>query len=133
MNADKILTASNVRKAHPVYRSIAEELAKVDHLKFVKIYKGSIKASNVLSDNGKMMPVVSVGEEGIIGVELLVDIPSQTVQFYAVTSSEKGCGGQLVKAVVNAVPDDWTLVVVMDWSHGFWGAMSKKYPRLMVL
>lgn len=94
--------------------------------------KDKIKASNVLSDNGKKEPIVDVGEANIIGVELLVDKPSQVVQFYAITSSEKGYGEMMVKSVVNAVPDDWRLAVVMDWSAGFWEVMTKRYPRIVV-
>ena len=89
-------------------------------------------ASNVLSDNGKKEPIVNVGEENMIGVELLIDAPSQVVQFYAITSSENGCGEMMVKSVVNTVPDDWTLVVVMDWSRGFWEVMTERYPKIVV-
>jgi hypothetical protein len=31
---------------------------------------------------------------------------------------------------VNAVPDDWFLPVLMDWSGGFWERMAEEYPRL---
>jgi hypothetical protein len=46
--------------------------------------------------------VVIVGEEGIVGVELLIDVPNEIVQFYALTSGTKGCGRQIVDAVVGA-------------------------------
>ena len=132
MNLDKTLKASNVRNEHPIYKQIAKGLSTIDHLAFVKIYNGRIMASNVLSDNGKQEPIVNVGEDEIFGIELLVDEPSKVVQFYALTSSEKGCGEMMVKSVVNTVPDDWTLAVVMDWSGGFWEVMTKRYPRLVV-
>ncbi len=90
-------------------------------------------ASNVLSENGKKEPIVNVGEKNIIGVELLVDELSQVVQFYALTSSENGCGEMMVTSVVNSVPDDWALVVVMDWSGGFWEVMTERYPKIVVL
>lgn len=132
MNIDKILKASNVRKEHTIYRLIADGLTTVDQLKYVKIYNGRILASNVLSDNGKKEPVVNVGEENIIGAELLIDVDTQVVQFYSITSSEKGCGEMMVKSVVDSVPDDWKIVVVLDWSRGFWEVMTKRYTRLMV-
>ncbi len=90
MNIDKILKASNVRKEHSIYRLIADGLTTVDQLKYVKIYNGRILASNVLSDNGKKEPVVNMGEESIIGAELLIDVDTQVVQFYSITSSKKG-------------------------------------------
>ncbi len=132
MNPDKILIASNVRNEHPIYKQVAEELSTIEQLKFVKIYNGRVLASNILSDNGKKQPIVNVGEDGIVGIELLVDESSKVVQFFAITSSEKGCGEMMVKSVVNTVPDDWKLVVVMDWSGGFWEVMTKRYPRIAV-
>jgi hypothetical protein len=98
----------------------------------VKIYNERIMASNMLSDNGKKEPIVNVGKDSIVGVELLIDEINQVVQFYAITSSEKGCGEKIVSSVVNAVPDDWQIVVVMDWSVGFWEVMVERYPRLVV-
>ncbi len=129
---DKILKAGNVRREHAIYMKIAEALSTVDQLKYVKIYKDSIHASNMLSNNGKKAPIVAVGEDSVIGVELLIDEINQVVQFYGITSSEKGCGDKIVASVVNAVPPDWQLVVVMDWSRGFWDIMKERYPRLVV-
>lgn len=132
MNNDKISKASNVRKPHPVYMLISEGLSSIDKLNYVKIYKERIMASNVLSDNGKKQPVVKIGGDNIVGVELLVDVPGKIVDFYAITSSEEGCGGKIVEAVVNAVPENWKIVVFMDWNHGFWESMVNKYPRIIV-
>jgi uncharacterized membrane protein len=75
---------------------------------------------------------VTVGADGIVGVELLVDAESRVVQFYAITSAVKGCGWKIVAAVVAATPADWQLVVVMDWSGGFWQRMAEEYPRLVI-
>jgi hypothetical protein len=130
---DKISKATNVKKVHPVYQQISEDLANIDILRYVKIYNGSIKASNFLSDNGKKEPIIKIGDKDIVGVELLVDIPNKTIQFYSITSSVKGYGGKIVHSVVNSVPKDWEIVVVMDWSMGFWQVMADRYPRLSVL
>jgi len=132
MNSDKILKASNVRKEHPIYMLIAESLSSIHQLNYVKIYSGRILASNKLSDNGKKEPIVDIGIAGLVGVELLIDVDDQVVQFYAITSFEKGCGEMIVKAIVDAVPEEWQVVVVMDWSHGFWQVMTERYPRLVV-
>ncbi len=99
----------------------------------LKIYNGSIKASNFLSENGKKEPIIKIGDENIVGVELLVDIPNKTIQFYSITSSVKGYGEKIVSSVVNSAPKDWEIVVVMDWSMGFWQVMAERYPRLVVL
>jgi hypothetical protein len=133
ISKDKISKANNVKKVHLVYQQISEDLANIDILKYVKIYNGSIKASNFLSENGKKEPVIKLGDENIVGVELLVDIPNKTIQFYSITSSVKGYGEKIVSSVVNSAPKDWKIVVVMDWSMGFWRVMADRYPRLSVL
>ena len=130
---EKISKANNVKKVQHIYNKISEALADVDILRYVKIYNGSIKASNFLSENGKKEPVIKIGDEKIVGVELLVDIPNKTIQFYSITSSVKGYGEKIVSSVVNSVPKDWEIVVVMDWSMGFWQVMAERYPRLKVL
>src|SRR5674476_1570312 len=127
---DKISKATNVKKVHPIYQQISEDLANIDILRYVKIYNGSIKASNFLSDNGKKEPIIKIGDEDLVGVELLVDIPNKTIQFYSITSSVKGYGEKIVYSVVNSVPKDWEIVVVMDWSMGFWHVMADRYQRL---
>ena len=129
---EKISKANNVKKVHLIYQLISEELSNIDRLKYVKIYNGSIKASNILSKNGKKEPITKIGEENIIGVELLIDIPNKIIQFYSITSSVKGYGDKMVSAIVNSVPKDWKIVVVMDWSFGFWQVMVERYPRLEV-
>ena len=76
VSKEKISKANNVRKVYPIYKQISEELSNIDILRFVKIYNGRIKASNVLSENGKKEPITTIGEENIVGVELLIDIPN---------------------------------------------------------
>jgi len=129
---DKISKAGNVRKVDPIYILISEELSNIDILQHVKIYNGRVQASNILSTNGKKEPIVKIGEENIVGVELLIDVPNQIIQFFSITSSEKGYGEKMVSAVVNSIPYDWNIVVFMDWSHGFWQVMAERYPRLIV-
>jgi hypothetical protein len=129
---EKILKASNVKKVHPIFKQISEALSNIDALSYIKIYNGRIIASNVLSKNGKKEPIVLVGELNIIGVELLIDVPNKIIQFYSITSSLKGCGEEMVSSIVNAVPEEWEIVTVMDWSGGFWQVMLERYPRLVV-
>ena len=86
----------------------------------------------MLSKNGKKEPITKIGEENIISVELLIDIPNKIIQFYSITSSEKGYGDKIVSAIVSSTPKDWKIVVLMDWSLGFWQVMAERYPRLEV-
>jgi hypothetical protein len=130
--SEKLLVASNAKKLPGIYFDLSQKLASISGLNYVKIYNGRIMASNVLSDNGKKQPVTEIGKDNIVGVELLVDVSTKVVQFYSITSSVKGCGKKIVHSVVEATPKDWKVVVLMDWSRGFWQAMSKRHPRLVL-
>ena len=130
------IDGARIRKAHsvkhidPVFRSLATALARIPDLRYIKIFPERIAASNALSEDGKKNPVVTIGAEGMVGVELLINVPHEIVQFYALTSDKKGRGRQIVDTVVGGVPEDWSLAVLMDWSGGFWQKMAREYPRL---
>ena len=130
IDGERVRKAHSVRTIHPVVRSLATSLAGIPDLQYVKIFPERVAASNMLSEDGKKNPVVTIGAEGLVGVDLLIDVPHKIVQCYALTSARKGCGRQIVDAVVGAVPDDWFLPVLIDWSGGFWEQMAKEYPRL---
>ncbi len=131
-NDAQVCKARSVRRVDPVSAGIAEVLKGVAPLRYIKLFPGRVTASNAISVDGRKNPVVTVGAEGIVGVELLLDAESRVVQFYAITSAVQGCGRKIVAAVVAATPPDWQLVVVMDWSGGFWQRMAEEYPRLVI-
>ena len=128
----RIFKATNVRNIHPVFLDLTESLSHINAFNYIKIYNDRLCASNQLSTDKKKHPVTAMDQEGIIGVELLIDPDNSTVQFYSLASSKKGYGRRIVEAVVNATPDDWNLVVVMDSSGGFWERMLEEYPRIVV-
>jgi hypothetical protein len=133
LDGKRIFKATNVRKIHPVALDIAESLSHIDALNYIKIYNDRLCASNQLSTDKKKHPVTSMHQQGIIGVELLIDPDIFTVQFYSLASSEKGYGRKIVDAAVRGTPDDWNLVIEMDWSGGFWEKMLEENPRIVVL
>ena len=130
VDGERVRKAHSVRNIPPIFQSLATSLACIPDLRYIKIFPGRIAASNVLSDDGKKNPVVIVGNEDMVGVELLIDVPNEIVQFYALTSATKGSGRRIVDAVVSATPEDWFLAVLLDWSGGFWKQMAQEYPRL---
>ncbi len=132
LDGERVGKAHSVKAIPPVFERLATRLARIPELRYVKLFPERIAASNVLSGDGKKNPVVIIGAEGIVAVELLIDVPHRIVQFYALTSAVKGCGRQIVDAVVGAAPEDWFLAVPMDWSGGFWRRMAEEYPRLFV-
>ncbi len=131
LDGKRIFKATNVKKPLPVFIKLAESLSHIDELNFIKIYNDRLCASNELSTDKKKTPVTTMDQDGIIGIEILIDPTINTIQFYSLTSSKKGCGRKMVNAVVDATPDDWTLVVVMDTSGGFWDRMLEEYPQIV--
>ena len=132
VDGERIRKAHAVRRIDPIFQDLAVGLARIPELRYVKIFPERLTASNVLSQDGKKSPVVKVGAEGLVGVELLVDESTKVVQFYALTSAVRGCGRKMVEAVIAATSEDWQLAVVMDWSGGFWRKMAQEHPRLVV-
>jgi len=132
IDGDRVFKATNVKKIHPVALDLAKSLAGVAMLRFIKIYNDRLCASNLLSTDGKKAPLVETNRKDIVGVELLIDPAFKTVQFFAIASFKKGNGGKIVAAVADATPADWSLVVVMDWSGGFWEKMVEAYPRIVI-
>jgi len=132
LDGERIRKAHSVRRIDPIYQDLAMGLARIPELRHIKIFPERLTASNVLSQDGKKNPVVKIGGDGLVGVELLVDASTRVVQFYALTSAVKGCGRKMVAAVVAATPEDWHLAVVLDWSGGFWDRMTAEHPRIVV-
>ena len=133
IDSNRISKAANVRNIHPVTLALTEGLSKIDSLRYIKIYNDRVCASNQLSDDRKKEPITKTGQDGIIGVQLLVDPDHRAIQFYSLTSSEKGNGRRIVASIAQATPDDWMLAVPMDWSGGFWARMVDEFPRIAVL
>jgi hypothetical protein len=132
IDGKRIFKAANVKKPHQVFLDLAKSLSQIDILHFIKIYDDRLCASNLLSTDKKKRPVTTMNQECVIGVELIIAPDSSTVQFYSLASSQQGYGRKIVDAVVRGTPDDWNLVVVMDWSGGFWDRMIDEYPRIVV-
>jgi hypothetical protein len=132
VDGERIRKAHSVRRIDPIFRDLAMGLTRIPELRYIKIFPERLAASNVLSEDGKKNPVVKIGAEGLVGVELLIDESTRAVQFYALTSAVKGCGRKMVEAVVAATPEDWHLAVVFDSSGGFWRKMMAENPRIVV-
>jgi hypothetical protein len=92
LDGERIRRARSVKEIHPVVQAIATNLRDVPALRYIKLFPERLAASNVLSADGKKNPVIKIGADGLVSVELLIDVPNKIVQFYALTSAKKGCG-----------------------------------------
>jgi len=120
------------KPVHPVVSQIAENLAKVDAMRIVKLTPGFLKASSEAC-GAQRQPVTKPGHPTAIGVSLILDENCEEVQFYEITSAVKGHGSAMVEAVLRALPRQWKVLVPMDWSGGFWKAMRRRHRRIVLL
>jgi hypothetical protein len=79
IDGERIRKAHSVRRVQSIFQHLAAGLARIPELRFIKIFPERVAASNVLPQDGKKNPVVKVGAEGIVGVELLVDESTKVV------------------------------------------------------
>jgi len=72
LDGERVRKAHSVRNVPPVFQSLAISLTRIPDFRYIKIFPRRIAASNVLSDDGKKNPVVIIGDQDIVGVELLI-------------------------------------------------------------
>jgi hypothetical protein len=129
-----IFVANNVRSIHPVVDQMVRNLLEIDLIRFIRVSKNDVHASNDLMVKGRTKIPISTPEHPIaVGVHILFGVYPNAVHFHEITSAIKGYGERMVQAVLKSLPDDWEAAVAMDYSGGFWKRMVKKYPNLIIL
>ena len=68
VDGDRVRKAHSVRKIDAVVEALATSLIRIPDLRYIKIFLGRMAASNVLSEDGKKNPVVTIGAEGMVGL-----------------------------------------------------------------
>lgn len=129
----KITVSRKIKKIDPVVENIANNLAEIDAIHFIRVSPDFLQASSEATEGHLKTPITKPGHPTAIGVSLIIDFDYGDVQFFEMTSAIKGYGQKMVDAVLNALPQEWNGVVVMDWSDGFWDKMKEKYRNLLIL
>ena len=137
MNAERarIRISGKVQALDPVVEAMARNLAEVDPIRFIRILPDLLEASSEATAGRNNIPITKPGHPSAVGISVILDLACQEIQFFAITSANRGYGGKMVDAVMRALPSDWRAVVVMewDWSDGFWEHMSEKYAGLEIV
>ena len=133
-NGKTIFVATKVKTIHPVVDAIVKNLCEIDLIQYVRVSPEDIQASNEMKIKGRIkMPISTPDHPSAVGVHLILDFTTNTIQFFEITSAVKGYGEKMVQSVMTALPDDWEACVVMDYSEGFWERMAEKYDGIEVL
>ena len=127
----QITVSKRAQPLNPVIKEIAENLAGIDVIRFVRVTPGFLQASSEACGGG-MVPATKPGHPTAIGVSLIVEEDWEEIQFFEITSAIKGYGSRMVEAVLDALPKKWKAVVVMDWSGGFWKEMHRRHRRIVL-
>jgi hypothetical protein len=129
----KIRYIKKRKLVHAVVAHIAQNLAEIDIIKYITISKDYIKASSEITTGRIKIPITKLDHPTAVGVSLILETNHKVIQFYEMNSPVKGYGSKMVDAVIRALPEDWSTVVVMDWSRGFWDKMRERYRKLDIL
>ena len=129
----KIRYIKKIKLVHTVVENIARNLAKIDIIKYITISEDYIKASSEITTGRIKIPITKIDHPTAVGVTLLLELDYNVIQVYEINSPVKGYGSKMVDAVIRALPEDWSAVVVMDWSGGFWEKMREKHRKLDIL
>ena len=128
----QVAVSRRAQPLHPVVNRIADNLAGIDAIRFVRVTLGFLQASSEACGS-QMRPVTKPGHPTAVGVSLIVEEDREEIQFYEITSAVKGYGSRMVEAVLSALPRQWKAIVAMDWSDGFWKTMRRRHKRIVIL
>lgn len=125
-----MIVSQKVDAVHPVAERIAIGLSKLDVIRYIKITSDFIAASSEVRGITRD-PIATPGHPTATGIALLFHADYKYLDFFEINAARKGkgCGREMVKAVLDAFPSDWKATVTMDWSDGFWKKMKRSYPE----
>lgn len=130
-NGKDVSVASRLKVIDPLTDSIVRNLALIDRIEYIWVGHERIQASNEIEILGKRRkPVTKPGHPTAIGLDLLLEPKLKSVQVYEIASSVKGYGTKILQAMLKSIEQDWKIVIVMDYSMGFWEVMSNRYKQV---
>ena len=128
-----ITVSKKIKTLHPVVGNIANNLARIKPIRFIRISPDFLQASSEVTKGRVKIPITKPEHPTAIGLSLIIDLAQKDIHFFEMNSPIKGYGGKMVDAVLNDLAKEWSAVVVMDWSDGFWDRMREKHGNLEIL
>ena len=72
---------------HPVVDAIVKNLCEIDLIQYVRVSPEDIQAFNEIKIKGRIkIPVSTTGHPSAVGVHLILDFTTDTIQFFEITS-----------------------------------------------
>ncbi len=133
LKGKQVFVSSGVKTIHTVMDQIVNRLLELDRIQYVRILPSDIQVSSDIKTKGRAkIPISTPFHPTAIGVHLIFEPAEKTIQFYEINSAEKGYGEKIVNAVMTSIPNDWTALVIMDYSDGFWDKMLQRYDKIII-
>ena len=129
-NLEKIWVINRVKQLPIEILKMAERLAELEFINYVRICDETLSASSESYPNRPKVPITYMNHETAIGIQVLYSTKHNYVDFFDINSPIKGNGSKMVDAILKDFPKDWQPTVVMDYSNGFWEKMEEKYKNL---
>ena len=126
----QVWTLKKVKAVHPIIECSARELGKLKPIQFIKLKEDEIIASNEVEGTKIKNPVAKPFHPTAIGVHLIYAFKEKTLEFSELNSAIKGWGEKMIKAGLISLPKDWQVLLVFDWSKGFWKRIQQKHPQV---
>ena len=128
----QIFVSASVKNIHPVMDRIVNRLLEIDRIQYVRVTPSDIQASNDVAIKAKAkIPITKPSHPSAIGVHLIFEPTENTIQFYEINSTVKGYGEKIVQTIMTSIPEDWEVLIIMDFSGGFWDKMIEKYKNII--
>ncbi len=121
---------ATVKRIDPIIEKCVRYLAKLEPLQYIKFSPDSIIASNKVTGNRIKAPVTKPNHPTAIGIHVIFDFQFKAIEFYEINSAIKGWGGLMVDAIMNNISADWQVILVFDYSNGFWKRMQANYNHV---
>jgi hypothetical protein len=128
-NGKDIIVSKDMKTVPALIDRIVRNLARLDIIRYIKVRPDFLAASNEIK-GGSRDPVAVPHHPTATGVSMILDFQHQFLQFYEINAARKGYAEKMVAAVLDGLPPDWEVCIVMDWSGGFWEKMRAKYPSV---
>ncbi len=133
-NGKSVAVAVRLKEIHPLADRIVRQLVYIDKIQYIWVGYDRIKASSEVKIEGnRKKPITTPGHPTAIGIDLIIERPLKAVQFYEIASAVKGYGEIMLMAVLDAIEPDWEVMIVMDFSMGFWDVMAERYEQVVIL
>ena len=127
---NEIVVLKRLNKIPKLLAETAIKLSSLDFIKHIRISDTDITASSETKGTRIKLPIISTHHQTAIGISLFFHFNLNIMEFDEINSPIKGNGHKMVDSILKDFPKDWQVLVLMDWSDGFWDKMKQRHKGI---